>query len=87
MENETVQKIMTQIDINTLCAIGAMLITTVGLIYAFLRNFKEDINKKLDHMEKRIDDLEARMFWLATGKRLEDAILEEKMKRTANENR
>lgn len=29
--------------------------------------------------------LEERMFWLATGKRLEDAILEERMKRKQTE--
>lgn len=55
-------------------------LTVIGFVYGFLRNFKSDINTKLDRMEKRIDILEERMFWVATGKKLEDAILEEKLK-------
>lgn len=53
----------------------------IGCIYAFLRNFKTDINSHIDKLEKRMDTLEERMFWMATGKKLEDAILEERMKR------
>lgn len=53
-------------------------IAVVALVYQFLRNFKADINSKLDGMEKRIDQLDARMFWLATGKKLEDVLLEER---------
>lgn len=30
--------------------------------------------------ESKINSLEERMFWMATGKKLEDAILEERMK-------
>lgn len=55
--------------------------TIIGIVYAFLRNFKTDINGHIDRLEKRMDTLEERMFWLATGKRLEDAILEERVKR------
>jgi hypothetical protein len=55
-------------------------LTVIGLVYTFIRNFKADIGGKFDKMEKRIDTLEERMFWLATGKTLTDAILEEKMK-------
>jgi hypothetical protein len=78
---------MFSFDITTVTTIIACMVTTIGFIYAFLRNFKSDINahldkmeKRLDKMESRIDTLEERMFWLATGKKLEDAILEEKMK-------
>lgn len=56
-------------------------ITVVGFIYGFLRNFKSDINSHLDRIENRVNVLEERMFWLATGKKLEDAILEERIKR------
>lgn len=55
-------------------------ISVIGFVYAFLRNFKNDINLRIDKMESRIDTLEERMFWLATGKTLQDAILEEKLK-------
>lgn len=69
--------------------------TVIGFVYGFLRNFKIDINAHIDRLEKRMDrlekrmdsfenkliSLEERMFYMATGKKLEDAILEEKMKR------
>ncbi|QYF48699.1 hypothetical protein RHABOEDO_000903 [Candidatus Rhabdochlamydia oedothoracis] len=70
--------------------------TVIGVIYGFLQNFKAeikvDINNHIDRLETRMDKLEERldarvnkleerMFWLATGKKLEDAILEEQMKR------
>jgi len=61
--------------------------TIIGFVYAFLRNFKTDINSHIDKLEKRMDlfesrmtSLEERMFWLATGKTLQQAILDEKMK-------
>lgn len=34
----------------------------------------------MDRLETRMDKLEERMFWLAMGKKLEDAIVEEQMK-------
>ncbi len=57
-----------------------------------LNNHKKDINNHIDRLETRtnkleerldarMNELEERMFWLATGKKLEDAILEEQMKR------
>lgn len=59
----------------------------IGLVYTFLRNFKTDINEKIGKLdarmnvfENRMTSLEERMFWLATGKTLQDAILEERMK-------
>ncbi len=66
--------------------------TVIGFVYGFLRNFKADINNHIDRLEARtnkleerldarMNELEERMFWLATGKKLEDAILEEQMKR------
>ncbi len=70
----------------------AATVTVIGFVYGFLRNFKTDINNHIDRLETRIDKLEERldsrvnkleerMFWLATGKKLEDAILEEQIKR------
>jgi hypothetical protein len=73
----------------------ASALTVIGFVYGFLRNFKADINghigrlenrmDKLDHrmdtFEHRIISLEERMFWMATGKKIEDAILEDRIKR------
>lgn len=56
-------------------------ITVIGFVYGFLRNFKSDINDRIQKMENRMDNLDERMFQLATGKSLKDAILEEKMKK------
>lgn len=46
-------------------------IATVTLVYAFLRDFKADI-------EKRIDIQDERIFLLATGKSLREAMIEAK---------
>ena len=39
------------------------------------------MNQRMDTFESKIISLEERIFWMATGKKLEDAILEERMKR------
>ncbi|MGL5263426.1 MAG: hypothetical protein ACRDAI_02450 [Candidatus Rhabdochlamydia sp.] len=43
--------------------------------------FEIRMNKMEERLDSRMNKLEERMFWLATGKKLEDAILEEQMKR------
>jgi hypothetical protein len=53
----------------------------LGLVYTFLRNFKNDITGQITRLEKRIDAQDDRIFFLATGKTLQEAILLEKMKR------
>ena len=73
-------------DTGTIATIIGTGIGIVGFVYAFLRNFKTDINSHIDIIEKRTDALEERMFWMATGKRLEDAILEERLKREPKTN-
>ncbi len=65
--------------INILTAAGSVL-TIIGFIYTIVRNAKIDINEKFLKMEKRIDLLDERMFYLSTGKTLTQAILEEKIK-------
>jgi len=55
-------------------------IAVIGFTYSFLRNFKSDVNKKIDRIEQRLDQQDDRMFWLMTGRKLSDAILEEKLK-------
>jgi hypothetical protein len=56
-------------------------IGVIGFTYTFLRNFKIDVNKKIDRLETRLDQQDDRMFWLMTGKKLSEAILEEKIKK------
>lgn len=53
----------------------------IGFIYMFLRNFKTDINNKISRLEARLDLVDDRMFWLMTGKKLDEVILEERLKR------
>lgn len=60
----------------------------LGLVYTFLRNFKTDmkdsfasLEKRMDRTDDRITSLEERMFLMATGKTLAEAILEEKIRR------
>ena len=79
-------------DFAIILTLLATTITIIGFVYGLLRNFKADIktdiNGHIDRLESRMDKfehkmnvLEERMFWVATGKKLEDAILEERMKK------
>ena len=73
-----------EIDWMQFLSLAGAVITVIGFVYTFLRNFKADIKTDIKKMESRIDTLEERMFWLATGKTLQDAILEERMKLETN---
>lgn len=57
-------------------------LTVIGFVYTFLRNFKTDISSQMDRLEKRIDQQDDRIFFLATGRTLQEAIIQERMKRT-----
>lgn len=64
--------------------------TGVALVYAFLRNFKTDINAHIDRLEKQIASIEKRqtslderMFFLATGKTLAEAIKDEHLNQSS----
>jgi hypothetical protein len=66
-------------------------IAVLALIYTFLRNFKTDIKEsikdlsaRMDRTDDRITSLEERMFLMATGKTLAEAILEERIRRGLN---
>lgn len=50
-------------------------------IYAILTWQYRKLREYINNMQERIDILEERMFWLATGKTLKDALIEEKMKK------
>ena len=80
------------LDSVLICTVLGLIATVIGaafaviaFVYQFLRNFKADIKADLQSqiakLENRMDSLEERMFWLATGKKLEDAIQEERLKR------
>lgn len=64
---------------NILTAIGSV-VTISSIFYTIVRNFRTDFNEKFDKMEKRLDNIDEKMFYLATGKSLAQAILEEKLK-------
>jgi len=55
-------------------------LTVIGFVYGFLRNFKNDIKSQMDRLEKRIDAQDNKIFFLATGRTLQEAIIQEKMK-------
>jgi hypothetical protein len=54
----------------------AAIVSGIALNYAFMRNFKGDMIKHLDKCSKRIDQLEEKIFFLATGRTLKEALIE-----------
>lgn len=58
---------------------GSVAVISFG--YAYLRNFRQDINQRIDKMENRLDSLEERIFLLATGRTLEEAMIQQAVKR------
>ncbi|MGL5627318.1 MAG: hypothetical protein ACRDDW_07430 [Candidatus Rhabdochlamydia sp.] len=50
-------------------------------MYKMEERLDSRMNKLEQRLDSRVNKLEERMFWLATGKKLEDAILEEQIKR------
>ncbi len=81
-------------DINVLSVLGSAL-AIIAFIYRFMRNFRKDTNRQIDkidnqinrmerRMEMRMDNMDQKIFWTLTGKKLEDVILEQKIKRTKN---
>ena len=70
-----------------LAALGfiATAVTIIGFVYSFLNNFKQDVNSHIDRLDKRMDLSDDRMFLLANGKSIADAILEERLKRKETE--
>jgi hypothetical protein len=84
MEPQVVEQMINQaskIDWPIFWTVIGVGVTTIGIIYQFFRNFKTDINARMDRIDERITSLEERMFFLATGKTLAEAIMLEKMKR------
>lgn len=65
-------------NIEVVFSVLGIALASLGLVYTFLRNFKTDINQKIDAMEKRLDLQDERIFLLATGKTLREAMVEAK---------
>ena len=57
-------------------------VSVVGLVYTIIRNFKNDIDIKFTQQEERIFKhlaiQDERIFLLATGKTLKEAMMEDK---------
>jgi len=51
---------------------------TITFVYGFLRNFKNDVNDKIDCLENKISSLEERIFWLASSKHFHKSIQKDK---------
>lgn len=75
---------MTWSEIGSLIGIILTILGTgasvVGLIYVTIRNFKTDVNEKIDKLTHKMDILDERIFFIITGRNLADVIKEEKLK-------
>ncbi len=52
----------------------------VGFIYNFMRNFKNDINKRFEVSDRRFEMMDQRMFLLCMGKTLPEVLKAEREK-------
>lgn len=53
----------------------------VALINQTIRNFRSDIDQRMDKFDAKFISIEERMFYLSSGKTLAEAIMLEKKKR------
>lgn len=91
MASEAVPSIITHsINIDWTAILGCFAI--VASIYGIMRHFRSDIKEsiadlasRMDRTDARITSLEERMFLMATGKTLAEAILEERIRRGLKE--
>lgn len=65
-------------DWNILLGGLGVIIATSGLVYGFLRNFKEDIHEEICALQKRQEIFDERLFKLALGYSLERIMKEER---------
>ncbi len=71
-------------DVTLILTSIGIIITVIGTNIALFAWLRSDIGSLENKFESKINSLEERMFYLATGKSLADAILEEKMKKNIN---
>lgn len=65
-------------EIATIATVIATGVTTVGLVYQIMRNFKEDVNKNFEKHERRFEKIDQRLFLLCLGKDLPSILKAEK---------
>lgn len=53
-------------------------VTVIGLVYQIMRNFKSDVNKNFDKLEKRLERQDQRIFLLCMGKSFTDILKSER---------
>jgi hypothetical protein len=58
----------------------AAVVAGIALNYNWMRNFRLDIRNEIVQQNLRMDEMDEKIFFLATGRKLEDAILERKSK-------
>ena len=56
-------------------------IAIITFTYTYLRNIRIDLKSDIRKMEQRLNQQDERIFLLATGKTIQEALLEEKRKR------
>ena len=61
------------LDIGVICTVIGTGVGTIALVYQIMKSFKDDIHKRMDAQDERI-------FQLATGKTLKEAMMEAKRK-------
>lgn len=61
------------------------IIGILGICWYFSYDLKQNINKRIDEIEKHQDLQDDRMFLILTGKSLSDAIKEERIKKEKGE--
>ncbi len=69
-----------QFDWQLFLSLLAATLTIIGFIVTFFVSIKKSIHKDIIRIEKRLEVHDERMFQLATGKSLADAILDERKK-------
>jgi hypothetical protein len=67
------------LDIGVIFTVIGSAIGTIALVYQIMKSFKDDLHKRMDAQDEKI-------FQLATGKTLKEAMLEAKRKSDAQTN-
>ncbi len=65
-------------EIATIATVIGTGLTTVGLVYTIMRNFKEDVNENFDKNERRFEMMDQRLFLLCLGKDLPSILKAER---------
>lgn len=77
---QIIQQVITKFDWGIFWTVLSATGGIIGIVYAFFRNLKTDINQRFESFERKFEFLENRIFQLAMGKSLKEIMLEEKEK-------